>query len=92
MLAAEQNKEKVFFMIFLERAINGDREYLNIIEPIILEAAKLKRGELSIYELDKKSLDIKLELQSFSELDKVSENDLMLKNLLIYVKEWDFYK
>ena len=91
MLAAKQNTEKIFFMHFIERAIKGDREYINIVKPILVEAAQCKRKEITICQLTRHGCSTKLDLLDMEGLENITESNLMLNEVLEYVKTWDFF-
>jgi hypothetical protein len=50
-----QDVELEFFTSFLSHAIKHEQAYLEIVEPIILDAAKLARNETTIFKYWKKS-------------------------------------
>ena len=88
MLVAKQDTETLFFISFIERAINSEKAYLDIVEPIIAEAVNLAIGSMKITELNRVGLDQKLKLQTFPKIKEVSANNLiaMLPEILAYFK------
>jgi hypothetical protein len=55
-----QDVELEFFTSFLSHAIKHEKAYLEIVEPIILDAAKLARNETTILDIGRRALNIKL--------------------------------
>jgi hypothetical protein len=55
-----QDVELEFFTSFLSHAIKHEQAYLEIVEPIILDAAKLARNETTILNIGRKALNVKL--------------------------------
>ncbi len=72
MLAAKQDTETLFFISFLERAIKGEKAYINIVKPIIFDAVDYAIGFIKITQLNREGLDQKLKLQSFPKIKEVS--------------------
>jgi hypothetical protein len=58
----QQDVELDFFTSFLDHAIKGETAYIDIVKPIILDAASLSRKEMKVTDLDRKGLNIKLML------------------------------
>lgn len=54
-----QDLELDFFTSFLDQAIKGNTEYIEIITPIILDAASFARGDKKSFELERRALNIK---------------------------------
>ncbi|MGN6179085.1 MAG: hypothetical protein ACTHNW_07880 [Mucilaginibacter sp.] len=55
-----QDLELDFFTSFLDRAIKGEEQYVDLVTPIILDAASLAKGEKQLYQLDRIGLNVKI--------------------------------
>lgn len=55
-----QDLELDFFTSFLGHAINGEPQYLDLVSPIILDAASMAKGEKQLYQLDRVGLNVKI--------------------------------
>lgn len=73
-----QDLELDFFSSFLEHAINGEPQYINLVTPIILDAASLAKGEKQIYQLNRVGLNVKLLLLQKASilLSGINDNNL----------------
>ena len=85
MLVGKQDKETEFFKIFLERAINGERNYIDILTPIILEVAEYHKGKITIMQFDRVAISQKLKLIDMPALAFATKDNLMLKPILEYL-------
>lgn len=91
MLCAKQDNELLFFECFLRHSINGYVKYLQIVTPIILEAARFAKGEITIMQLNRHSLDIKLKIAAYSKVILITKDNLMLTELLEYLEDLDHF-
>lgn len=82
MLASKRDTEKLFFESFLERAIKGEQAYLDIVKPIVLEASKLAKGEISVMKVQRAYFRTVLQLKACDGIKKVTEDNLMLPEML----------
>lgn len=91
-LISKQNSEAYFFDSFLKRAIDGDERYLEIVKPIILEAARFARKQIDVFKLDRKAFSTKLYLSKIKAIKKVTPDNLMLPEIRKYILDhWEDY-
>ena len=88
-LTGKQYTEAYFFDSFLKRAINGEEKYLEIIKPIILEAADFARKQISVMKLSRKYVSYVIYLSQIKFMKKVTEGNLMLPEIKSYINsDW----
>ena len=92
-LCSKPNPEPYFFKSFLEKALNGEEAYIEIVKPILLEASDYKNKKITLYEINREYFKWKLYLQRFKLIGALSEFNLCLKELLEFIEEdWvEFY-
>lgn len=83
----QQDVELDFFTSFLDHAIKGEPAYIDIVRPIILDAASLSRKEMKVADLDRKGLNIKLILFDNGSTNLATINDDNLTQKLTSVLE-----
>lgn len=89
----QQELEFDFFISFLEHAINGEQQYKNLVEPIILDVVKAANKEKEITQLERTGLSVKILLLQkasalLTELDKKGDfNTATLNKLLKIINE-----
>jgi len=62
---SKHNSEIDYFSSYLKEAQSGKSAYIDLVKPIILEAASLARGETQIADLDRQGYNIKLLLNKW---------------------------
>ncbi len=90
MLIAQKSaeyKELEWFEHFINNAINGKEAYLNLVTPIILEAAQFAKKEINVFELDHKHLHSTLFISNFESIKEATADNLMLVEVVEYIKE-----
>lgn len=78
----QQDVELDFFTSFLNHAIDGEKAYIDIVTPIILDAASMAREEKKLAEVDRTGLNIKLWLYDWGSTSLTPINsDNLTQNL-----------
>jgi len=62
---SKHSSEIDYFSSYLEEARNGKKAYIDLVSPIILDAARLARHETQISDLDRQGYNIKLLLNKW---------------------------
>lgn len=83
---SNEYKQKQWIENFLERAIKGEQAYIEIVKPMLLEAARYAKKEIDIFKVNRKYLQECLWLKDFAYIKEIDEDNLMLQRVLNFFK------
>lgn len=80
-----ENTDIDFMQLFLKNAISGDKRYIDIVEPILLDVSDYLNKRKTICELKRPNLRMKLFLIKCKSFKKITKKNLRLNDVLTFI-------